>query len=269
MLAGYLPFDDDPANPEGDNINLLYKYIVSTPLTFPEYVTPHARDLLRRILVPDPRKRADLFEVARHSWLSEYSHVVGFITSSTTTTGDIANTTVGSEEQPEAPLLNRSASVREPSKSQKTQAPNMGDLARKHGNVDQDADDIRPKAQKDTKRRTVQVEYVDPKTHTVRGEPSGTPGSAQRTRARSGSQGPVEVSVSQATNRRAVSTEKPLPRDPPVSSRDGQNKRPSSSQRQQGMPPPVRPGRDVPRSASDTAFTKIIWSTGRSNSGWY
>ncbi|KAK4916126.1 hypothetical protein LTR28_013460, partial [Elasticomyces elasticus] len=69
MLAGYLPFDDDPANPEGDNINLLYKYIVSTPLTFPEYVTPHARDLLRRILVPDPRKRADLFEVARHSWL--------------------------------------------------------------------------------------------------------------------------------------------------------------------------------------------------------
>ncbi|ORY87997.1 kinase-like domain-containing protein, partial [Protomyces lactucae-debilis] len=39
MLAGYLPFDDDPANPEGDNINLLYKYIVSTPLTFPEYVS--------------------------------------------------------------------------------------------------------------------------------------------------------------------------------------------------------------------------------------
>lgn len=56
MLAGYLPFDDDPANPEGDNINLLYKYIVSTPLTFPEYVSPHARDLLRRILVPDQRQ---------------------------------------------------------------------------------------------------------------------------------------------------------------------------------------------------------------------
>ncbi|KPI37117.1 Fatty acyl-CoA synthetase and RNA processing-associated kinase 1 [Cyphellophora attinorum] len=72
MLAGYLPFDDDPANPEGDNINLLYKYITTTPLTFPEYVSPHARDLLRRILVPDPRKRADLFEVARHSWLTEY-----------------------------------------------------------------------------------------------------------------------------------------------------------------------------------------------------
>jgi len=81
MLSGYLPFDDDPANPEGDNINLLYKYIVSTPLTFPEHVTPHARDLLRRILVPDPRRRADLFEVARHSWLNDYAHVVAFITS--------------------------------------------------------------------------------------------------------------------------------------------------------------------------------------------
>ena len=96
MLAGYLPFDDDPANPEGDNINLLYKYIVSTPLTFPEYVTPHARDLLRRILVPDPRQRADLFEVARHSWLSDYAHVVSHVTSSTTTIGEIANTTVTS-----------------------------------------------------------------------------------------------------------------------------------------------------------------------------
>lgn len=94
MLAGYLPFDDDPANPEGDNINLLYKYIVTTPLTFPEYVTPHARDLLRRILVPDPRKRADLFEVARHSWLNEFSHIVAHITSSTTNISDIATTTV-------------------------------------------------------------------------------------------------------------------------------------------------------------------------------
>ena len=100
MLAGYLPFDDDPANPEGDNINLLYKYIVSTPLTFPEYVTPHARDLLRRILVPDPRKRADLFEVARHSWLSDYAHVVSHVTSSTTTVGEIANTTVTSGQFP-------------------------------------------------------------------------------------------------------------------------------------------------------------------------
>jgi protein-serine/threonine kinase len=93
MLAGYLPFDDDPANPEGDNINLLYKYIVSTPLTFPEYVTPHARDLLRRILVPDPRKRADLFEVARHSWLSPFADIVNKVTSATTGIKDVETVT--------------------------------------------------------------------------------------------------------------------------------------------------------------------------------
>ncbi|KAF9007012.1 hypothetical protein BDQ17DRAFT_1389151 [Cyathus striatus] len=72
MLAGYLPFDDDPANPDGDNINLLYRYIVNTPLTFPEYITPGARDLLGIMLVPDPTRRASLDTVMRHAWLSEY-----------------------------------------------------------------------------------------------------------------------------------------------------------------------------------------------------
>ena len=60
MLAGYLPFDDDPANPDGDNINLLYKYIVNTPLSFPDYISEDARDLLSIMLVPDPARRADL-----------------------------------------------------------------------------------------------------------------------------------------------------------------------------------------------------------------
>ncbi|TEB33667.1 Pkinase-domain-containing protein [Coprinellus micaceus] len=72
MLAGYLPFDDDPANPDGDNINLLYKYIVNTPLSFPEYVSEQARDLLSLMLVPDPTRRANLDTVMRHSWLAGY-----------------------------------------------------------------------------------------------------------------------------------------------------------------------------------------------------
>ncbi|QRW13975.1 Serine/threonine-protein kinase [Ceratobasidium sp. AG-Ba] len=73
MLAGYLPFDDDPANPDGDNINLLYKYIVTTPLTFPDYVSQAARDLLARMLVPDPKHRADLATIMAHPWLAPYS----------------------------------------------------------------------------------------------------------------------------------------------------------------------------------------------------
>lgn len=75
MLAGYLPFDDDPANPDGDNINLLYKYIVNTPLSFPEYVSAEARDLLCTMLVPDPTRRADLRSIMAHPWLSAYAHI--------------------------------------------------------------------------------------------------------------------------------------------------------------------------------------------------
>ncbi|CCL99801.1 uncharacterized protein FIBRA_01825 [Fibroporia radiculosa] len=75
MLAGYLPFDDDPANPDGDNINLLYKYIVNTPLSFPEYISAEARELLSIMLVPDPVHRADLSIIMAHPWLAPYAHV--------------------------------------------------------------------------------------------------------------------------------------------------------------------------------------------------
>ncbi|KAK3329081.1 hypothetical protein B0H66DRAFT_12927 [Apodospora peruviana] len=251
MLAGYLPFDDDPANPEGDNINLLYKYIVNTPLTFPEYVTPHSRDLLRRILVPNPRKRADLFEVARHSWLSEYAHVVGFITSSTTTPGEIQNTTVPAEDEGETHMMARSASVRESSK--KTAAsPAIGGLISKQGTIDAESEAAIAKQQRDNKRRTVQVEYVAPNTTTQRGEPTNTQPSSGRTRARSGSQGTVEVVDNQTSS---SPKDKPLPKDPPVGKealgKAGSSRRPPSAHRNAAAP--VRPGRDT-RAISDAAY---------------
>ncbi|KAI5814636.1 hypothetical protein BZA77DRAFT_318245 [Pyronema omphalodes] len=164
MLAGYLPFDDDPANPEGDNINLLYKYIVSTPLTFPEYVTPHARDLLRRILVPDPRRRADLFEVARHSWLSPFADIVNKVTSATTGIKDVETVTI-TEPKPEGPVLNRSHSVREPSSTSHHHTPAA--LGPRHH--EQLVAPTQPKPSADNKRRTVQVEYVEPQSQTKRG----------------------------------------------------------------------------------------------------
>lgn len=75
MLAGYLPFDDDPANPDGDNINLLYKYIVNTPLSFPDYISAEARELLSIMLVPAPEHRANLKQIMTHSWLAPYAHL--------------------------------------------------------------------------------------------------------------------------------------------------------------------------------------------------
>ncbi|MBW0489310.1 hypothetical protein O181_029025 [Austropuccinia psidii MF-1] len=75
MLAGYLPFDDDPSNPDGDNINLLYKYIINTPLSFPDWITNEPKDLLLKMLVPDPLKRCSLKDVINHPWLSKYQNL--------------------------------------------------------------------------------------------------------------------------------------------------------------------------------------------------
>lgn len=237
MLAGYLPFDDDPANPEGDNINLLYKYIVSTPLTFPEYVTPHARDLLRRILVPDPRRRADLFEVARHSWLSEYSHVVGFIGSNSKGEQDIAASAVSQDLEP---TLGRSASVREP----QNRAPSASAATSKQQPTMDTVEER--KGQRDAKRRTIQVEYVAPNGAHARGETSPiSPQQANvpiagtgRTRARPEAQGPVEV---------VPSTQRPVVPRKEVGS--------------QAMPPPSRSGQS--RAASESTTFAPQSSSGR------
>ncbi|KAI0409985.1 hypothetical protein F4802DRAFT_9647 [Xylaria palmicola] len=241
MLAGYLPFDDDPDNPEGDNINLLYKYIVNTPLTFPEYVTPHARDLLRRILVPSPRKRADLFEVARHSWLSEYAHVVELITSTTTTSSEIQNTTVPSDEI-ETGGLARSASVREPTKAKATTATAVGDLARKQGKVDAD-EAAHAKQQRDNKRRTVQVEYVAPTTQTQRG--------AEQAEAHVSSRGKTKAKVAgQSSGDVQLAHDKPLPKEPSqakdsYSSSSRDQRKPPSTHRRDMPPPRVSQGRST------------------------
>ena len=267
MLAGYLPFDDDPANPEGDNINLLYKYITTTPLTFPEYVTPHARDLLRRILVPDPRQRADLFEVARHSWLSDFAHVVAQVTSNTTTVGQISTAKISTDQQ-EPPQLFRSASVREPAKTQPSNISPVGALSHQ-GKIAPEQANEKAKAPRDPKRRTVQVEYVAPQRQTVRGETlppltsapmeastSASSAIQPRTRARAGTEGPEMVSSQYSV---APSSSKPLPQDPsqnvrqsPVyqSSTMRSQERPTSSQRE--MAPPARPPKDFPRSVSES-----------------
>ncbi|KAH9252149.1 hypothetical protein BASA81_009900 [Batrachochytrium salamandrivorans] len=75
MVCGYLPYDDDPTNPEGDNINLLYKYILETQPDYPEYVSDSARHLISTILVPDPSRRATMAQIKAHKWLLPYSHI--------------------------------------------------------------------------------------------------------------------------------------------------------------------------------------------------
>lgn len=72
MLSGYLPYDDDPANPDGDNINLLYKYIMSTKLNFPDHLSPSVKSLLQIMLVPEPENRCRVVDIMRHPWLEAH-----------------------------------------------------------------------------------------------------------------------------------------------------------------------------------------------------
>ncbi|KAF7360239.1 Non-specific serine/threonine protein kinase [Mycena venus] len=64
------PFDDDPTNPDGEDITKLYAYIARTPLSFPDQLSDQARSLLSAMLIPDPRARADLATIMRHPWFA-------------------------------------------------------------------------------------------------------------------------------------------------------------------------------------------------------
>lgn len=137
------------------------------------------------------------------------------------------------------------------------------------GKIDPEQSD-KIKVPRDSKRRTVQVEYVAPQSQTTRGELSPTPSSAAHkdsptapqtsTRTRSGSQSQTD---SQHQASAAIAARKPLPQEPSISQGDVQaphhqaplasnqtHQRPVTSQ--PGMHPPPRPSRDIPRSASDS-----------------
>ena len=66
MLSGYLPFDDDPNNADGENIKVLYKYILETKVNYPKHISALAKSLINRILITDPLSRANLPEIKAH-----------------------------------------------------------------------------------------------------------------------------------------------------------------------------------------------------------
>ena len=63
LLCGSLPFDDE-------NIPNLFKKIKQGSYSFPNYLTPGARDLIRRMLVVQPLERITIPEIRQHPWFS-------------------------------------------------------------------------------------------------------------------------------------------------------------------------------------------------------
>ena len=59
MLCGFLPFDHK------DN-DILFKKILECKIKFPKHLSTEAKDLLKKILVPNPRKRITIKEIKKH-----------------------------------------------------------------------------------------------------------------------------------------------------------------------------------------------------------
>lgn len=64
MLCGTLPFDDE-------ELPRLYKKIGAGQFDIPAFVSATGADLLRKILVVDPEKRADIKTITNHPWFVE------------------------------------------------------------------------------------------------------------------------------------------------------------------------------------------------------
>lgn len=62
LLAGYLPFDEN-------TMAALFQKIKNAEFDFPDWFTPEAKDLISKILVPDPQKRPKLSDIKNHPWM--------------------------------------------------------------------------------------------------------------------------------------------------------------------------------------------------------
>ena len=65
LLCGCLPFEDQ-------NTSQLYKKILSGEFQIPDFLSPEAKNILKKILITDPDKRADFEILKKDPWFSLY-----------------------------------------------------------------------------------------------------------------------------------------------------------------------------------------------------
>ena len=70
MVCGFLPFEDD-------NQNILFGKIAKGLFSLPSFLSPSCKDLLKKILVTDPKKRYGFEEIKHHSWFMSVNNVMG------------------------------------------------------------------------------------------------------------------------------------------------------------------------------------------------
>ena len=64
MLCGYMPFEDE-------NTESLFRKILQCNIEYPDYVSDIAKDLLQKILVPNPEERIDINDIKKHPFYNK------------------------------------------------------------------------------------------------------------------------------------------------------------------------------------------------------
>ncbi|RAH50157.1 aurora family serine/threonine-protein kinase [Aspergillus aculeatinus CBS 121060] len=64
FLVGEAPFEDTPV--------MTQRRIARADMTVPSFVSPEAKDLIKRLLVLDPERRISLDEIQRHPWILKH-----------------------------------------------------------------------------------------------------------------------------------------------------------------------------------------------------
>ena len=70
MVCGFLPFEDD-------NQNILFGKIAKGLFSLPSFLSVSCKDLLKKILVTDPKKRYGFEEIKHHPWFLSVNNVMG------------------------------------------------------------------------------------------------------------------------------------------------------------------------------------------------
>jgi len=70
MVCGFLPFEDD-------NQNILFGKIAKGLFSLPSFLSQSCKDLLKKIMVTDPKKRYGFEEIKHHSWFMSVNNVMG------------------------------------------------------------------------------------------------------------------------------------------------------------------------------------------------
>ena len=70
MVCGFLPFEDD-------NQNILFGKIAKGLFSLPSFLSQSCKDLLKKILVTDPKKRYGFEEIKHHPWFLSVNNFMG------------------------------------------------------------------------------------------------------------------------------------------------------------------------------------------------